>query len=97
MGNMIRGAKITPDPTLGGVISNALKYLGQDDATQGKVFVIEDKMFQRGHMRQIATCEEVDPDAGANENHRPRPARISASSPSQLTLPLSDRSFFCCL
>ena len=51
------------------LIGNALEDLRQYDATQGKVLIIENELLQRGHMWQIAPCEEVDPDAGIDQNH----------------------------
>ena len=61
--------KITPDPSVCGVIGYALEDLCQYDAAQGKVLVIENESLQCGHVRQITTAKEVDPDAGVNENH----------------------------
>jgi len=64
-----QGVEIVPDAPLRGVIGNALEDLCQNDAAQGKVFIIEDELLQRGHMGRITTCKEVDSDAGVNENH----------------------------
>jgi hypothetical protein len=51
------------------VIGNALEDLCQYDAAQGKVLVIENELLQRGPMWQITTGEEIDPDAGVDQNH----------------------------
>jgi hypothetical protein len=64
-----QGAKIAPDPPVDGVIGNALENFCQYDATQGEVFIIEDELLQCNHVRQISIREEVDPDAGVNQNH----------------------------
>ncbi len=61
--------KIVPNAPVHGVIANTLEDLCQYDAAQGKVFVIEDKVLQPGHMRQIATRKKIDPDAGVDQNH----------------------------
>jgi len=61
--------QIAPDAPVGGVIGNALDNRCQYDAAQGKVFVIENELLQRDHLRQITTREEVDPDAGVDQNH----------------------------
>ena len=61
--------QIAPDAPVGGVIGNALENLCQYDAAQGKVLVIENELLQRDHLRQITTREEVDPDAGVDQNH----------------------------
>ena len=64
-----RWIQIAPDSLVAGVIGNALENLCQYDAAQGKVLVIENELLQRDHLRQITTREEVDPDAGVNQNH----------------------------
>jgi hypothetical protein len=60
---------MAPNAPVGCVIRNALEDLGQYDAAQGEILVIEDALLQRGDMRQMATREEVDPDAGVDQNH----------------------------
>mgnify|MGYP003573589508 CR=1 FL=1 len=62
-------SKVAPDTPVGGVIRNTLENLRQDDATQGEVFVIEDELFELGHMWQITPGEEIDPDTGVDQNH----------------------------
>ena len=64
-----QGTEVVPNAPLHGVIGNALEDLCQYDATQGKVLFIEDELLQRGHMWQITPCEEVNPDAGIDQNH----------------------------
>ena len=54
---------------MGGVTGNTLEDLCEYDAAQGKVFVIEHALLQRSHVRQITTGEEIDPDAGVDQNH----------------------------
>jgi hypothetical protein len=54
---------------VGGVIGNPLENLGEDDTAQGQVLVIEDALLQYLDMGQVTTCEEVDPDAGVNQDH----------------------------
>ena len=61
--------KIAPHAPVGGVIGNALEDFCQYDAAQGKVLAIVDELLQRGDLRQITTREEIDPDAGVNQNH----------------------------
>jgi len=40
-----------------------------DTHVLGYVLAIVDELLQRGDMRQITTREEIDPDAGVNQNH----------------------------
>ena len=61
--------KLAPDAPVSGVIGNTLKNLCQYDATQGKVFIFKYELLQCGHMWQITTREEIDPDTGIDQNH----------------------------
>ena len=62
-------AEIAPHAPVGGVIGNTLENPGEDDTAQGQVLVIEDALLQYLDMMQVTTCEEVDPDAGVNQDH----------------------------
>ncbi len=64
-----QGAKIGLNAPICGVIGNALEDLCQYDATQGKVLISEDELLQRDHMWQLTPREEVNPDAGIDQNH----------------------------
>ena len=61
--------KKAPNAPMRGVVADTLEDLGQVDAAQGKIFVVKDELLQCVHMWQITTREEIDPDAGVDQNH----------------------------
>lgn len=61
--------KIVPNAPVCGIVGNAPENFCQYDATQGKVFVIENELFQHDHMWQSTTREEINPDASIDQNH----------------------------
>ena len=61
--------KVALNAPMGCFISSALKDLGHNDAALGKIFTVDDGLFQRRNMLQVTTREEVCPDAGVDQNH----------------------------
>ena len=62
-------AEIASDTPVGFVIGNALQYFGQYDAAQREVFILKNELLERGDVRKVTTCEEIDPDTGIDQNH----------------------------